>query len=441
MYSVYLDLNPVRALSVRTLGSASRRIYFSPVAPLRVRRIPTAPLPDGRWVRVRNTLAGLALDEVERTITPMAAGLAPTATPQPRRIYLGREVAGEVVEAGPEVRFLRVGDRVAFQHAPSCVTHEIEPPCRHCAMGAYALCENRYLPGTEQVGGGWGDEMLVHERQLFLVPDGLQVEQAALLEPTAAALHAALRHLPQMDDQALVLGAESHGLLITQALRVMWPMLNITVAPEQSYQVEVATRMGATSILYPEDGVTTVARMTGAKLYRGQIGAEMLVGGFDVVYDTLGTEQSLRQALSWAREGGVVVLAARSHNWLRMDMSAVWNREVSLVGAFAHGAENWPGGDSGFSIGGSTGGRVSTFALAAEMLREQRLTPERLVTHRFPLREVKTAITTVRDRVEHRLIKALLDVRDIASAPLLDELDDSEPLRGPLSGRRDTPRA
>jgi threonine dehydrogenase-like Zn-dependent dehydrogenase len=298
-------------------------------------------------------------------------------------------------------------------------------------MGAYALCENRYLPGSEQIGGGWGDEMVVHERQLFLVPDGMQAEQAALLEPTAVALHAALRYQPQVDDQALVLGAETHGMLISQALRVLSPLLNITVAPEQSYQVEVATRMGATRILYPEDGVAAIARMTGAKLYRGQIGAELLVGGFDVVYDTLGTEQSLRQALAWAREGGVVVLAARSLHWMRLDMSAVWNREVTLLGAYTHGAESWPGGDDSFSIGGSTGGRASTFALASEMLREQRLTPERLVTHRFPLSEVKTAITTVRDRVEHRAIKVLLDIQDIPGVPLLDEAEEPALLSGP----------
>ena len=431
MYSAYLDMNPARALSVRTLGSASRRIYFSPVAPLRVRHMPTPPLPDGRWVRVRNILAGLALDEVERTITSMASGLAPTAAPQPRRIYLGREVVGEIVEVGPETRFLRVGDRVVYQSGPCCATREIEPPCRHCAMGVYALCENRYLPGPEQVGGGWGDEMVVHERQLFLVPDGMQAEQAALLEPTAAALHAALRHPLRVDDQALILGAETHGLLITQALRVLAPMLNITVAPEQSYQVEVATRMGATRILYPEDGVAAVARMTGAKLYRGQIGAELLVGGFDVVYDTLGTERSLRQALGWAREGGAVVLAARSLQWMRMDLSAIWNREVALLGAYSHGAESWPGGDDNFSIGGSTGGRVSTFALATEMLREERLTPERLVTHRFPLREIKTAITTVRDRAEHRAIKTLLDIQDIPGFDLLDETEEPPLLNGP----------
>ncbi len=423
MYSAYLDLNPARALSVRTLGNASRRIYFSPVAPLRVRRMPSPAIPDGAWVRVSNTLAGIALDEVERTITTMAAGLGPTAIPQPRRIYLGREVVGTVIEVGPEARFLRVGDRVAYQCGPCCATHDIEPPCRHCATGAYSLCENRYLPGPEQVGGGWGDEMVVHERQLFLVPDGLTTEQAALLEPTAAALHAALSYQPQVDDQAMVLGAETHGLLVTQALRAMSPMLNITVAPQHQYQAEFATRMGASRVLHHEDGIAAVARMTGAKLYRGQIGAEMLVGGFDVIYDTLGTEQSVRQALTWVREGGVVVLAARSQQWTRLDMSAFWLREVALVGAFAHGSETWMDADGSASIGG----RVTSFTLAAGLLREQRLTPERLVTHRFPLSEIKTAITTVRDRAEHRAIQALIDTQDLTGASLLEE-PDSTPL-------------
>ena len=49
--------------------------------------------------------------------------------------------------------------------------------------------------------------------------------------------------------------------------------------------------------------------MTDGRLYRSRSGAQLLVGGFDVVYDTLGTEASLRQALLWVREGGTVVLA------------------------------------------------------------------------------------------------------------------------------------
>jgi threonine dehydrogenase-like Zn-dependent dehydrogenase len=427
MYSAYLDLNPVRVRSVRALGRVSRRIYFGPLAPLRVRRISTPKLPGGRWVRVRNIVSGIALDEVERTLATWDSTVATRATPQPGRVYLGRQVVGEVVEAGPEAQLLRVGDRVVYQSGQCCATREIEPPCHFCAVGSYALCQNRYLPGPEQVGGGWSDEMVVHERQMFLSPDGLLAEQAALLEPSAEALRAALRYHPEPDDLALVLGAETPGLLLTQALRALAPSLNITVAPQHGYQVEVATRMGATRILYPEDGDDAVARMTEGKFYRSRSGAQLLVGGFDVVYDTLGTEASLRQALLWVREGGTVVMASRYQGWMQLDSTQIWSREVSLLGVMAHGVERWPGGAE-IAAAIIAGGRVSTFTLAAQMVREKLLTPERLVTHRFPLREARTAIGAMRDRVEHKAIQALLDIRDVSASALLSDLEGSATL-------------
>ena len=430
MYSAYLDLSPTRVKGARALGHVSRRVYFGPLAPLRVRRLPTPRLPGGRWARVRNIVSGIALDEVERTLVAWDPKLAPQAAPRPARVYLGRQVVGEVVEVGPEAQLLRVGDRVVYQSGQCCATREIEPPCRLCAIGSYALCENRYLPGPEQVGGGWSDEMVVHERQMFLTPDGLQVEQAALLEPSAEALRAALRYHPEPGDQALVLGAETPGLLLTQALRALAPSLSVTVAPRQTYQVEVATRMGATRILYPEDGDDAVARMTGGRLYRSRSGAQLLMGGFDVVYETLGTEESLRQALLWAREGGTVVLAGRLQRWTQLDPTLIWSREVSLLGVVAHGVERWPGGME-LAPAIVSGGRVSTFTLAAQMMRDNLLTPERLVTHRFPLREVRAAISTVRDRVEHKAIQALLDIQDVASSALLSDAGGPAALNSP----------
>ena len=430
MYSAYLDLNPARVRGVRALGSVSRRAYFGPIAPLRVRRFTTPRLPGPHWVRVRHVVGAIALDEVERTLVTWDPKVAPQATPRPSRIYLGRQVVGEVVEAGAETRRLRVGDRVVYQSGQSCATREIEPPCIHCAVGSYTLCENRFAPGPEQSGGGWSDEMIVHERQMFLAPDGLMAEQAALLEPTAEAVRAALRYHPEPDDMALVLGADTPGLLLTQALRAVAPSLNITVAPQHSYQVEVATRMGASRILYPEDGDDAVARMTEGRLYRSRSGAQMLVGGFDVVYDTLGTEASLRQALLWAREGGAVVLAGRPQRWMRLDPTLIWSREVSLLGVMGHGVERWSAG-AGQAAALAPGAWVSTFTLAAQMMLDQMLTPERLVTHRFPLREVRAAVAMMRDRAEHKAIQALLDIRDVSSSALLSDIESPAALGAP----------
>jgi|SRR5579871_733248 threonine dehydrogenase-like Zn-dependent dehydrogenase len=417
MWSVYLDTNPIRTASTRGLGLVSRRAYYGPLAPLRARQLGKRKLPGRRWVRVRNITAGIAGTDVALVHLQLDPRISLAALPRNSRLYLGHEVAGEVVDVGPDVEFLRVGDRVAYQLDQCCATRDIEPPCRHCAVGNYSLCENRYLPGSSAIGGGWSDEMILHERQLFLVPDNLSDEQATLLEPSAVAVHTALRHQPQPGDNVLVIGGGTIGLLTTQAVRALSPNANITAMARYPVQVEMATRMGATRILYPEDGTAGVARLTGGRHFKRRFGPELLIGGFDVVYDTIGSSETMRNAIRWTRGGGVVVQAGTQMAPSSLDLTPIWHQEITVLGATGHGAESWPG--TGFSTwGGDNGGRVSTFALAAALMREQRLTPQRLITHRFPLREVRHALEVARDKATHRSIKVLLDIREVSAAPL-----------------------
>jgi threonine dehydrogenase-like Zn-dependent dehydrogenase len=421
MWSVYVDTHPVRVVSTSLLGHASRRAHYGPLAPLRARKLSRPPLPGRRWVRVRNQMAGVARGDLQLVHLEMDPHVAAQAAPRPSRIYLGREVVGEVVEVGPEVQFLRAGDRVAYQSDQCCATREIEPPCRQCAFGSYALCENRYLPGPQATGAGWSDEMVVHERQLFLVPDGLADEQAALLEPAAAGVHAALRRLPQPGDNVLVIGAGTLGLLTAQAVHALGPE-GTTIAAIASYpfQAEMAARMGAEDVLYDEDLSAGVVRVTGAQRFQGRRDTELLMGGFDVVYDTTGTSETVQNALRWTRAGGTVVLVGGRLESMQVDLTPIWFHEIELIGSMAHGAESAPGTRAAAALGRERGGREATFQLAARLVRERRLTPERLITHRFPLREVRRAVETARDEAEHRAIQVMLDMRDPTG---LDEMD------------------
>jgi threonine dehydrogenase-like Zn-dependent dehydrogenase len=413
MRSIYFDTAPWRVASTALLGRASRRAYYGPLAPLRFGRIPAVALPGKRWVRVRNHVAGIGADDLRQVHLEGRPSVAVMAAPRPARVFLGREVVGEVIETGPAVQFLRVGDRVAYQMGQCCATLSLEPPCRYCVIGAYALCQNRFLPAPQPVGGGWSEQMLVHEQQVFLVPDGFTDEQAALLEPAARAAHGVLRRLPQPGEAALVIGAGAEGLLATQAVQALAPGgTTITVIAQHPFEAEMAARVGAANVVYDDNVPASVARLAQAKRYQRRGGAELLVGGFDVVYDSLGTSASLQNALRWAREGGAVVLLGTRLTPLRVDLTPVWYREVDLLGGWQHGAENAPGGHGSGAYGYGEGGHESTFFVASRLMREQRLTPERLITHRFPLREYRQALATARERGEHRSIKVLLDMRD-----------------------------
>jgi threonine dehydrogenase-like Zn-dependent dehydrogenase len=183
--------------------------------------------------------------------------------------------------------------------------------------------------------------------------------------------------------------------------------------------LELATLSGASRILYREDGTAGAARLTGATHFHTPLGAELLVGGFDIVYDTLGTAATLQSALRWVRDGGSVVLVGHQLTRMQIDLTPIWHREITLVGTLTHGTENWPGG-SGPVSWGVEGGRAASFALAAALMRDRRMLPERLITHRFPLREVRRALATARDFTLHRAIKVVLDSRDEVEPQIAD---------------------
>jgi threonine dehydrogenase-like Zn-dependent dehydrogenase len=256
-------------------------------------------------------------------------------------------------------------------------------------------------------GGGWSEEMVLHERQLFLVPDALLDEQAALLEPAARAVHAALRRQPQPGEQALVIGTDVEGLLLIQALRAFAPNANIAALLDAPYHAEMAARMGASQTLRRDEARDGIARVTGSKRLSGGRGAELYIGGFDVVYDTVGTEKTLQAALRWARPEGAVVLAGQRPTPLRLDLTPVWHAEVTLYGAYEPGMEAWQ------TETGHGSGRISAFALAASLIRERRMTPERLVTHRFPFREFRRALIALQHVEEHQTLQELLDIAPI----------------------------
>ncbi len=397
MWTSTLELSPRRVILTRALGWVWRDAYFSSLAPLQVQNVPREQLPGRDWVRVRNRLAGICGSDMQLIYANGDFRVAPAALPERVHAYPGHEVVGEVIEVGEDVTHVQVGDRVVLQYGQCCLTTGTMPLCHACARGNYNLCEQGQFAGPQQIGGGWSEEMLVQEQQVFQVPQTLSDEQAVLLEPTSVALHSALRHIPQTGEHVLIMGAGTIGLLILQVIRAVSPQTMVSVMARYPFQVEQATRMGAASILYPQDSYDGVVRATGARLYTGMLGNRMLLGGYDAIYDTIGTRRTLEDALRWTRAGGAVVLVGVDLHLKRLDLSPVWYQEVSVLGSMGHGTENW------------MGQRRSTFAVAAELIEQGLLHPEKLLTHRFALTNFKEAIHAIKQKGQTRAIKVVFD--------------------------------
>ncbi len=399
MWISIVELDPAHIIPAKILGSIWRGAYFSPIAPLQVQNLPRRPLPASDWVRVRNLLAGICGSDLRLIFDGGDFRIAPAAVFNHRRIYPGHEVAGEVIEVGDDVERLHVGDRVVLQYAPNCLTAGVELPCRACAAGNYNLCEHGPFSGPEPVGGGWSEEMLLHEQQLFRISPTLSDAQAVLLEPSAVAIHAVLRRLPEPGERVLIIGAGTIGQLILQVVRALVRDADISVMARHPFQIERAARLGAT-IIYPQDSYKEIEQATGAQLYEGMLGNKMLLGGYDVIFDTIGSQQTTHHALRWARAGATVVMVGTHPSKMHIDLSPIWYQEISLVGSTGHGIETWPAGSSE---------RKSTFEVAAEMIERGQIVPEKLITHRFPLSEFRNALITALDKSRHRAIKVVFD--------------------------------
>jgi threonine dehydrogenase-like Zn-dependent dehydrogenase len=417
-----LDVSVPRFVLTRLLGRAWRAAYFGPTSPLRLVDLPDPPLPAivpeaGRrsppgaktqpgsgalgWVRVRNHLCGICGSDLHQIFLDAALDVAPVALPAHHRTYLGHEMVGEVIERDETVTGLAVGQRVVrWGRADDCRARGRQELCPACARGHRVLCEHASEPREhEPVGGGYGDQYITPAATLLPVPDALSDEQAILVEPSAVAIHAAWRRLPEVGERVLVLGCGTIGFLLIQVLRTLQPGCEIYAVAEFPWQAEMALAYGAREVFSAhDDGYAQVARLTGAQLYEGRAGNRMLVGGLDVVYDVVGAPSTLNDALRWTRARGTVVLVGVNLHRMTLDLTPLWYQEVTLLGVVGHDVVTWQGQP------------VSTFELAMRWMLEGRLDTRGLVTHRFPLEEYRQAFAVAVEKGKYRSIKVAFEL-------------------------------
>jgi len=100
-------------------------------------------------------------------------------------VILGHEFAGAVVETGPGVSRVNLGDQVTV--LPASAVHCGE--CSYCRMGSFIFCPSRRGMG-HGVNGAFTRYVVIRQDQCYRIPDGWTMEEAALCEPFAATVQA-----------------------------------------------------------------------------------------------------------------------------------------------------------------------------------------------------------------------------------------------------------
>jgi NAD+-dependent secondary alcohol dehydrogenase Adh1 len=207
--------------------------------------------------------------------------MEPAGVTLPR--VLGHENAGWVEEVGAGVTTVAKGDAVLVYPPYSCGL------CVACRRGNDMHCVRHDFTGLS-VDGGFADYVLVSERSLLRLPDGVEpVAVAPHADAGLTAYHAVRRvaGLLTPGSTAAVIGVGGVGHIALQLVRELGSSTVIAVDTDERRR-RLAAELGADEVV---DGAAAVREATGGR-------------GADVVFDFVGTDQTHADSAAMLARGG-----------------------------------------------------------------------------------------------------------------------------------------
>jgi threonine dehydrogenase-like Zn-dependent dehydrogenase len=272
-----------------------------------------------------------------RSISICGSDLHMLEMKSPLQCIVGHEVAGVLDDGTP----------IAVE--PSMPCHE----CASCRAGDYNLCPVG-AGGSLGVGrnGGMADELRVPESCLVYLPSNVDLRDACLVEPLAVVVHGMHRAGLEAGQRVAVVGGGAIGLCAVAVAKAGNAMVGLSA--RYDHQVAAGKSLGA-----------------------GEV-----EGQYDLVVECAGTEKAVNRAIKLCRPKGRILILGTHWNGLSLQQIPAMMKETTIVSSFMY-ASNGP---------------VRDFDVAAMLLSRHPEIAGALITHRFPLAEVKQAFAVARDR-------------------------------------------
>ncbi len=246
---------------------------------------------------------------------------------------LGHEFVGRVESAPEEIL---VGKRVVGEINAGCGS------CAACASGDARHCPSRTVLGIVGRDGAFAEFLQLPVGNLLVVPDEISDERAVFAEPLAAAWGITERVSVTPETDAAVIGDGKLGLLCAQSLHHAGA--RVLLVGKHREKLDIAGKRGVETVQLDE-------------LQKG-------LRRFDLVVEASGAASGFSLALELVRPRGTVVLKSTFHGATNFDAARVVVDELSIVGS-----------------------RCGRFAPALELLKEDAIDVESLISETYPLVE------------------------------------------------------
>lgn len=242
-------------------------------------------------------------------------------------LVLGHEAVGIVEEVGAGVTNVKVGDRVAVGPPGDCGN------CYSCNTGHPNTCAHAFPetlgigPGTQ---GAYAEYVLSKhpQNELFVIPEGMELEQAVLFDVIGVGFHGVRRSDMKVGDDVVVSGCGSIGLSVIQAARLAGAKNLIAFDPVEEKR-QLALKAGADYAFDPG---------CGEELKKAR---ELMAhaGGAQVSFEAAGHPASVAQCVELTMAGGQVMVVGSDGRAYELVSAALGPRELDLKFTFTYTKE------------------------------------------------------------------------------------------------------
>lgn len=325
------------------------------------------PAPNDNEVLVRIGFCGVCGSDIPRTFVKGTYSF-PTVC--------GHEFAGTIEQVGATVAESgewKVGDRVAVFPLLWC------GKCPACEQGQYVMCYDYDYLGSRS-DGAFADYVVAPTTNLMRVPDNVSLEEAAMTEPAAVALHAVKRGTPAgglIGKTIALFGAGPIGLMVAQWCKAMGAG-RVLIFDIRTESLAMAKSLGFNEVFnsMEHDAVRKINELTADQ-------------GAHIAIDGAGVPITLQQALTVTRRGGKCVVLGNPSGDVTLSatlISQLMRREVDIVGTW----------NSDYSATGND----DDWRIVLAAMADGTLNLKPLITHKVSLDKGFDALKMMRDQSE-----------------------------------------
>ncbi len=229
----------------------------------------------------------------------------------------GHEFSGKVHSIGKGSEGFRKGDRVV------CEPNLVCGKCYNCSIGRYNICENLRVMGC-QGDGAMAQYFIAPAGKTLHIPDSLSLRDAVLVEPLAVGVHALRKAGDLFNKNVVIIGTGTIGLMVLTCVK-MAGARNIIVSDLTEQRLVLAEKMGASRTI-----------QTGASDLVNVMQSEQPSEGIDFVFECVGVENSIRDAMAVVRKGGRIIVCGVFGSEVKVKMADVQDRELELIGTIMY---------------------------------------------------------------------------------------------------------